>query len=393
APLAADGFCAPLSESDFTLAEAFRQAGYRTVGVTANFWLTPEMGMAQGFETWKVVSARPGAPKQYALGQQVVTEAIDQLGQVLDEPFFGFINLMDAHAPYDPEPGAARFSSEAYRRLPLVRARAARQGEGLYSGDIYSSGLYELVNLEGRMPEESVQQILVSLYDDEIGYVDAQLGRIVGFLQDRGRLDETILVVAGDHGEAFFSHGLVNHGIGVHEETLRVPMLVRYPPRVAPGRVEDRVELIDVFPTLLRLAGVRELVSEELRTDSFGIDLLDPAARKGGRAALAESYYNGWERKRVRPELLRTTRAVVLDGWKYIDVRDGPGEPELYDLREDPDEQNDLFGSTLGAAARDALLRELERLSSGRAATWRGPAELSPEQAERLRRLGYLEEK
>ncbi len=379
----AGGFCARLSEEEVTLAEVFRSAGFVTLGVASNYWLTPSMGFAQGFDKYLVAREGSGA-KKYLMGDEITLKAAAMMKAHRSESFFLFVNLMDAHAPYAPAPEAVCFS----RGLPS-RTDA---GDRLFSGDIYGSGLRRLVNLEGYRASRPLREYLLALYDDEIRYLDLQVGRILDTLQEIGRYDDTAIVIVGDHGEYFFEHDLLNHGIGVYEGVVRVPMIIRYPPSVPAGVVAERVELIDLFPTLLELAEI-PVPTGPRRTLGFGVNLLDAGARHRGRAALSETYRNPWEEGRARPEVLRTTRAVVLDGFKLIVVSDGPGEDEVYDLGKDSSEESDLGSERGFDELRRLLGRQLEGLLSGVAATGaEGPPSLDPEQVERLRALGYLGE-
>jgi arylsulfatase A-like enzyme len=379
----AGGFCARLSEEEVTIAEVFRSAGFVTLGVASNYWLTPSMGFAQGFDEYLVAKEGSGA-KKYLMGDEITLKAAAMMKAHRSESFFLFVNLMDAHAPYAPAPEAVCFS----RGLPSQ----TDAGDRLFSGDIYGSGLRRLINFEGYRASRPLREYLLALYDDEIRYLDLQVGRILDTLQEIGRYDDTAIVIVGDHGEYFFEHDLLNHGIGVYEGVVRVPMIIRYPPSVPAGVVAERVELIDLFPTLLELAEI-PVPTGPRRTLGFGINLLDAGARHRGRAALSETYRNPWEEGRARPEVLRTTRAVVLDGFKLIVVSDGPGEDEVYDLGKDSSEESDLGSERGFDELRRLLGRQLEGLLSGVAATGaEGPPSLDPEQVERLRALGYLGE-
>ncbi len=377
----AGGYCSRLRDEEWTLAEVFRAAGMATIGVASNYWLTPNMGFAQGFEEYAVAGEGSGA-KKYLIGAEITNEAIRMLRAHRADRFFLFVNLMDAHAPYAPAEDAICFS----RGLPL----AADADNPLFTGDIYGSGLRQMVNLEGFVASRQLREYLLALYDDEIRYLDRQVGAIFDALREMGRADDTIFVVVGDHGEYFFEHGLVNHGIGVYEAVARVPLLIRFPASVPRGVVEERVELIDLYPTLIQLAGI-PVDSASRPAPRFSVNILDAEARHNGRAALIETYRNPWEEETARQEVLHTSRAVVLDGLKLIVVSDGAGENEFFDLREDPDEKRNLIEEASWADLRKRLELELERLSSGEtaSASERAP-ELGPGDVERLKKLGYL---
>jgi arylsulfatase A-like enzyme len=99
---------------------------------------------------------------------------------------------------------------------------------------------------------------LGELYQGEIAYVDAQIGRLLDDLERRGLADQTVVALTGDHGESFGEHGDWTHGLEVFETEIRVPLLLRYSSRVPAGiTVTQPVQLVDVMPTLLELAGLK----------------------------------------------------------------------------------------------------------------------------------------
>src|SRR5262249_34350660 len=98
---------------------------------------------------------------------------------------------------------------------------------------------------------------VVALYDGEIRYVDEYLGHVIDVVDRLGVLDQTLLVVTSDHGEEFFEHGRKGHRNALYDESIRIPLLMRYPGKIPAGTVIDRqVRLLDVAPTILALAGV-----------------------------------------------------------------------------------------------------------------------------------------
>ncbi len=218
-------------------------------------------------------------------------------------------------------------------------------------------------------------------YRLEVAAVDRRLGELLDELRNRGHLDDAIVVVTSDHGEGLGDHGLVAHIDQLYDSLLSVPLIMWAPGRLPEGAVvDDPVGLVDVYPTLAELA---ELPRPE---GVMGRGLTDLAH---GRPAaprqfplLAETY---------RPEAPRDKRALVLDGWKLIRTMH-PSErvvDELYDLRSDPDELQDLVVTQPGVASE--LAGELDAVVAaiGTGATPRG-ARLSQEELANLRALGYM---
>ena len=215
-------------------------------------------------------------------------------------------------------------------------------------------------------------------YDGEVAWSDELVGRLVTALRDAQRLENTVVVVTSDHGEGLGEHGEDVHGYFVYESTLRVPLVVRGP-GVAPGtRIDTLTRSVDLFPTLLELAGIRARVPA-----GSGRSLT--AALRGERVddepSFAESLlplvHFGWSD-------LRTVR----DGrWKYILAP----RPELYDLERDSGETSNLADrEPARARAMRAGLEERLRLEQRAARTDAGRAAVPPDLLEKLGALGYL---
>jgi arylsulfatase A-like enzyme len=221
-------------------------------------------------------------------------------------PFFAYINLQSSHTPY-----------------VLTRHFAPRFGSGRVSFPI----LFDV------FPADSARAVR-DLYDNSLAYADAQLGRLFDALKRSGRWKSTVVVVLGDHGEAFYEHGFGAHGSELYGEVTHVPLIIRVPSQRA---VRDTLpaSTIDVMPTVLGILGLPRHPAHQ------GINLANRAARVD------------------RPEFSLTQTAmadevgVEQDQWKLIyDVRHSV--TRLYDLRNDPGESHDIAGSD--PADRDALM-------------------------------------
>src|SRR5262245_47020386 len=191
-----------------TLAESLRTAGYRTAAFVGSVVLDPDRGLGRGFDVYHDVNGAPGQQGSRRLrrpADEVIDDALTWLPATTDAPFFMWVHLFDAHAPYaGPESSAGA------------------------SGGSYAGAL---------------------------AFMDSQIARLVAALESRGMLDRTAMIVTADHGESLGEHGERGHGIFVYESALRVPLIVRWP-GVAPRRVPHLVQLIDVAPTVLALEGV-----------------------------------------------------------------------------------------------------------------------------------------
>ncbi|HUF70639.1 MAG TPA: sulfatase-like hydrolase/transferase [Longimicrobiales bacterium] len=198
-------------------------------------------------------------------------------------------------------------------------------------------------------------------HDGSIAWLDDELGKLFDELDARGHLENTIVIVTSDHGEAFEEHGRLGHGGDLHMELIRVPLVISFPDRLPAGRrVADPVTLADLPATILDLLDVGEhnMPGQSLAT---AWDQVHPAVPDSPILA-----WDGSEAERG---------AILLDGWQYI--RGVGGKDELYHIAADTLQLRNLIDDTLAAgtlammrAALDsaAAISPRERVRSGRAA-------------------------
>ncbi|HMD35540.1 MAG TPA: sulfatase-like hydrolase/transferase [Vicinamibacterales bacterium] len=311
----------PVSSTVPTLAAVLKALGFRTGAFVAAFPLDHQFGLNRGFDVYgdQLPRSVDGRQQNERPASAVVEEALAWLGDlnpqsaVRSSQFFLWVHLFEPHAPYgDPTTG---------------RSIAQR-------------------------------------YDDEIATADRAVARLLAAIAPV--LDSTVVIAAGDHGEAFGEHGEHAHSIFVYDTTLRVPLLMRGP-GVAPGIVGEAVTLADVAPTAAKLLG-------SAVTDVDGVDL--SARPVAARELYAESFAPlvefGWA----------PLRSVRAGSWKFI----AAPKPELYDIRNDADEAHNV----VAAQAADAERLDKRVARYGAAQTPSLLAGLNPDSAERLRALGYV---
>jgi len=189
--------------------------------------------------------------------------------------------------------------------------------------------------------------------------VDESLGRILQTLESLGTLDQTVVVVTSDHGYFYGEHGLSDERRLAYEETLRIPLLVRFPPRVARGSVVDPMALtIDLAPTFLELGGVEPgaLDAVDAVDGRSLVPLLTGKPDEWRRSFLVE-----YESDTVFPRIVNMGyRAVRTERYKYIRYLELPGMDELYDLETDPYEMKNVVASPDYEDIRVELLRLLD---------------------------------
>ncbi|MCH8147211.1 MAG: sulfatase-like hydrolase/transferase [Planctomycetes bacterium] len=214
-------------------------------------------------------------------------------------------------------------------------------------------------------------------YDGEIAFVDTWITRLVDWLEETGRRDETLIIVAGDHGEGFHEHDEAEHGFFVYGSTMRVPLILSFPGRLTtPQTVPVPVALVDVFPTVVDLLGWESppglegrSLAEACRTGS-----IDPVPVYGECEYPRMSF--GWA----------GLRSLTTDRWKYIDAP----RAELYDLRDDPGELNNILDTRKDIAdkMRAALVDQVSRMSPDRYEARR--TTLDAAAIAKLEALGYV---
>ncbi len=191
--------------------------------------------------------------------------------------------------------------------------------------------------------------------------VDEGVGQLFDALEKVGRLDNTIFVLTSDHGYWYGEHGLSVERRLAYEEAIRIPLLMRYPPKIAGGQTHDAMALtIDLAPTLLELTDTEPLPGVVMDGHSLS-PLLDGGTPDDWRKAFRIEYNSDTVFPRV---LTMGYRAIRTERWKYIRYLDLEGMDELYDLRDDPYEMQNVIGEN--AEMVESLSKELDRLGEGR---------------------------
>jgi N-acetylglucosamine-6-sulfatase len=292
--------------------------------------------------------------------------SVEFIDQHADEPFLLYVSHKAMHPNIfqadDGSPGAlsgqpsgfvaaerhrGRYADAVVARRP--NAEAPIRGKPALQRPI--EGLPPLVP-GGGTPDSTVRGRLEMLLG-----VDESTGRILDALEEIGQLDNTVVVVAGDHGYFYGEHGLGGERRLAYEESARIPLLVRFPPAVPAGTTPAQLVMnLDVAPTLLELAG--SAPDRPLHGRSL-LPLLGGAEPDDWRSSLLIEYYTDTVFPRI---LTMGYKAVRTERYKYIQYYDLEGMDELYDLEVDPYELNNRLEDAEYAVILDEMRAELERL-------------------------------
>jgi arylsulfatase A-like enzyme/cytochrome c-type biogenesis protein CcmH/NrfG len=325
-----------LPESRTTLATILKTQGYQTAAFIGAYVLNSKFGLSRGFDYYDdQIAGSSGLGPVVNLNSverragEVVSRTTSWMDAHPRTPFFVWIHLYDPHDPYEP-PSPFK---EKYKERP---------------------------------------------YDGEIAYVDQELGRFLEFLKQKGLYEKTVVVLVSDHGESFGEHQEWTHGYFIYDTTLLVPLIVKPIEKGLTGRsVAEQVSLVDVVPTVLQLLDLPR-PAELQGQGMLGLML----GKSGGWSGLAycESYYPaqfGWS-----PLI-----GIRRENAKFIRAP----KPEFYDLHQDPGEKtNRILQQSALANELKATLSKLESNYADRSGSRAARLELSSQQLDELRALGYV---
>ncbi len=333
---------APLGADLPYLPDLLHHHGYHTAAFLGAYILDPAAtapGFQRGFDIYDANFhvRKPGEDRYKSVerrAEDVANRALGWLSHHQQRPFFIWLHFYDAHDPYDP-------------------------------------------------PEPFKTQYASFPYDGEIAYTDSIVGSLVEVLRKHGLYQDSVIAIASDHGEAFGEHGEERHGMMLYDETIHVPLLLKLPAgRLGGKRVEERVALAEVAPTLLEAAGIAAPAAMQARSLFPFMDAAKSAAIGQGKTP-------------ERPVYSMTNYAHRAFGWselrswrtgKYLYVQ--APKRELYDQSSDPDAAKNLAPDAKAVA--DTLDSQLTDFQQKTSSARTEPTKLDPTQAEKLRALGYL---
>jgi arylsulfatase A-like enzyme len=337
------------------LAESLQRAGFTTAAITGGGFVHPRWGFAQGFDSYLYYRDEAGSREEMKEG---IDRALALLEARRDRPLFLFFHTYEVHNPYRArQPFFGRFSDidPAGYHVRGGRTGVTRAGGWL---DVRA---FTLLHRGAEVTDEGLpfttNELANDLYDSGVAYADRQLSRLLGALSTGSIGRRALVVVTSDHGEMLGEHDQVGH-VTLYEENLLVPLIVSAPGGRGHGReVEDQARSVDVAPTVLDLLDVEQVPG----VDGVSLTpLLD--GERGAPRPVAWTYAGASN---------YGLAASVRGRLKYIFKNQAWTTPapteELYDLRADPREQEDLAadGNPRLARFREAARGELDHVGRG----------------------------
>ena len=321
-----------LSPTQATLASVLKDNGYTTGAVIGSAVLDSRFGLNHGFDFYYDHFdfnrlQESNLDEMERPGNIVADVTLDWLSKNYQKKFFLWMHLYDPHYPYRPP---APYSEE-YRDRP---------------------------------------------YDGEIAFADAQVGRLIEFLKNKGLYQNTLIILSGDHGESLGEHGEKTHGFFIYNATLHVPLIIHLPGDMHARTVQNLVNLADIMPTVLAALNIQ--LPAHVQGQSL-LPIISPKKEDNARSLYAETFlprlHFNWS------EL----RGVETENYHFIDAP----KPELYDLRKDPGETHNLFAEKKAVAEemRVRLAGLIQQYTAGQELAEK--TGLDPVLMERLKSLGY----
>ncbi len=314
-----------------TLAEVLKREGYHTAAFTSGYFVDRKFGFDRGFDVYhqSYDFQRQNSGQGWRL-EHLEKDLFSWPDTHSQEDFFLFVHSYDVHEPFIAHQYLEEFSPdysgwatnlhnmERFKASPEYKAYVESEGVryfniNLYYQKVINAGLIELTDAD--------RDHLVALYDNEVRFADEYFGRLRQKLESLGLWENTVIVLWSDHGEELFERGGIRHGgQQLHDEVLRVPLVIRIP-GVEPKVTPELAQGIDIAPTALDILGIAP------ETSFAGTSLFDEGASNA--FVIAEG---------------KDCECIRTDKWKLSALRDGRIF-ELFDLEDDPDENSNLVMS------------------------------------------------
>ncbi len=337
-----------------TFPQRFQRAGYRTA-MFGKWHMGLDADPKPGFDHWSCFRGQGtyfnptlnvnGAVKQFeGFTDDVSSEMASEWMTAADpKPFLAIVAFKSCHAPFEPPPRTAGlYEGVRMPKPPSFDRPLPDQPAWIQKFDDTGH------TPSSRIPAEELALRFARL----VSAADDNVGRMVSALERGGQLDRTLVIFSSDNGFLVHEHGLYDKR-AMYEESIRIPLLMRYPPLIRRGVIDDLTLNIDLAPTLLDVIGADGAGGMQ------GLSVLP--ALQGRRRAKRSIFFYQYDRE--APYSTPSLTGVRTPDWKLVRYREEGQAHELYDLKRDPFEMRNLFESPAARKQRDRLDAELARLA------------------------------
>ncbi len=385
-----------------TLAEILKQAGWDTAAAVNSMWIgNPKFELKRGFGKFLFI---PDDVSRRLPNEQITNQAMEWIDKDRDAPLFVFMHYYDVHSDYtslgryekmfvQPYDGKIDGEEMQLQIMSLPDAYIKRCQETFDPKKCVLGESHSLVEINKDMQKPDLDPVdiqhLEELYDAGIRQMDDELGRFFSFLDERGLMETSAVIITSDHGEEFMDHGRLFHHLTTYQESLRIPLIMRGMGLPQGISIETPVSIIDIPPTVLDWAdlppdpGMSGYSLGPLIKEIESVDGVFETRLQYGEAS------GGIELAEVMGSDAPLYFSVRKNDYKLI-FRQGDESPSLYDLSADPNEKNDVSASYPDVTRNLwQALKERRDLSYEKTGGIKR-IELDEEERETLRSLGYI---
>jgi arylsulfatase A-like enzyme len=345
-----------LPDSVVTLAEVLRNDGYTTAGFISGPYMKRLYGFHHGFDSYEesVSAASNILSHSDITSPRLTDQVLAWLRENGDRKFFLFVHWWDPHSDYiPPHPYDRTFDPD-------------------YTGTIDGTDVWLDDRINPDMDARDLEH-LIALYDGEILWTDKHLAKVFEHLEESGLMENTVVVIVGDHGEEFFEHGGKGHRVTLYNEVIHVPLIMKVPRFKAPRTISTGVSVVDIMPTLLEL-----------------LEVPGPSGMEGKSLIPLIDNESGTLHDAIYSQLSSDIAAIIEGDWKYIyNIWDRTSE--LYNLKTDFAERHNVHGENreLAISLHQKMWNWITTKLKGKRSA--PEAQIDEETLQQLKSLGYIQ--
>ena len=305
-----------------TIAETFQNEGYKTACFSTNSWVSSPLCFDQGFDTFELLKKKESVYK--ATGNELNKKALDWLDKNNDKPFFLYLHYVDTHHPYlPPEAYQTKFKSKEKKFLSSARMKLLfKHFHDHWHNKIFNKTTHDINRY-------------IDLYDGSINFIDNKFVELMKKIESLNLNDNTIIIITSDHGEAFGEHENLTHQMTLYNEETKIPLIIKFPESMDKFNKTNInssfIELTDLAPSLY------EILNFNCNIYSNGKNFLGNNTRE---ACFSERTTEVSPKIKTIPAI-----AIIKNGYKGIFDINKKYVTELYNLKTDPREKNNLYSS------------------------------------------------